>query len=75
MLAAATHALCIVHVFNAGRSKIQAVAGPKSRCFGPDPVLDFSRNRLHRHHRQRKKSPIKRQNELCNPTPTASKVK
>ena len=39
---------CIVHVFNAGRSKIQAVAGPKSRCFGPDPALDISRNGLRR---------------------------
>ena len=45
MLAAAMHVLCIAHVFNAGRSKIQAVAGPKSRCFGPDPVLDFARLR------------------------------
>ena len=43
-VAAAIHVLCIVHVFNAGRSKIQVVAGPKSRCFGPDPALDFSRN-------------------------------
>ena len=53
MLAAATHVLCIVHVFNAGRSKIQAVAGPKSRCFGPDPALDFSRNGLRTRHKAR----------------------